>query len=281
MSSKVCLAWLLLASASLPSACAPRGPSTVAQGKYYSSTNPRYAEFFIGLFDRQLEMETATKLPAAEHRVLTEAVQLPSTATPAELERKLREKALELSRAGIRMRLERGPDGKVDLRATSRPKSAFVDTVEKAATELAGLARGLKSNDLELNRLERRTVELDANVDVAFSGGERTEVKKNLADAHKLLALMRVRSTDLAATTNEQLEMLRRALSTDDGSLATPPPAPEVPPTVTPSEPKKPGKPRAVSAPRPKPAAPAKPVEAAPKPSAPAKPAPAPRDFEP
>src|SRR4051812_25337839 len=91
---------------SLAAGCAPHGPSTVAQGKYYSSAQPRFDEFFIGLFDRQIAMENALAVPSAEQRRLAGLVQLPPPSSIAEIEAKLREQALALSRAGVRLRLD-------------------------------------------------------------------------------------------------------------------------------------------------------------------------------
>lgn len=275
-------------------ACVPRGPSTVAQGKYYSSANPRYDEFFIGLYNRQIAMEIAVSVPPAEEQRLASVLALPPGTPLPELEAKLREKAIELAHGGVRARLDRESKGvdpndtRAILRASSRPKSDLLDGVEASATNLLRLGVALKNNELELNRLERQTVSLDADVDSAFPHtGQRNEVKRNLADAHKLIALMRVRSAELGDTSAALVAAITQAVNTDDGSL---PPVPSLvpPPVSVPSEAskpppsetkKKPAKPRpaaAVSKPKPAPASDDAP--AAPKP---AKPAPAPRDFEP
>jgi hypothetical protein len=66
---------------------------------------------------------------------------------------------------------------------------------------------------------------LDAGVDRAFSQapvGKPTEVKKNLADAHKLIPLMRERSRAVRERSEQLLAALTHGIDTDDGSIGPP-----------------------------------------------------------
>jgi len=150
-----------------------------------------------------------------------------------------------------------------------------------------------------LSKLEVDAISLDADVPKAFIAarmGKQSEVKKNLADAQKLMVLMKARADQVRTQCEELLARVGKAINTDDGSLSAPQPEPA---SAEPSKAndlkkgaKAHAKPKAASsapapsapAPKPKPAAPAKPAsddEAPAKPAAPSKPTPPPKDFEP
>ena len=306
---------VLVCCASVLTSCAALGghaQSSVAQGKYYSSGDPRYDEFFIGLYMWQVAMEQAPRTPEVERRQLGQLLLVPPQAQTTEsIALRLREEALKLSRAGVRLRLDRGParekteQDKAMLRANARPKDAepLLAQVEASGTNLQRSVSEMKLGEQALGGLEALAVRLDADVDVAFAQAQfskQNEVKRNLADAHQIISLMRTRVDQVHDASEELLAAIGKAVDTDDGSLgangeAAPvtsseaakaggkKPAPKPHPKVPSSAP-----PVAV-APHPKtaPAAHAKPaaavesdVPAAPKPAA-AKPPPAPRDFEP
>jgi hypothetical protein len=288
------------------------GPSTVAQGKYYSSGNPQYDEFFIELYQLQVEMADAPHVPDTERQNLAQALGL-SLETPADaVTQRLREEALKLGRSGVHMKLEQSPSpdkpeaATATIVATYRPKDAasagLLTKVEGATTNLLRSVSAMKAAEVQLGKLEVQTISLDADVPTAFAEahvGKRGEVKDNLADAQKLITLMKARGDDVSAQSEQLLAAVAQAVNTDDGSLSAPPAeAPEpAKPEGNPkkAEPKPHAKPKAVSAapaqgapataPKPKPTS-SKPAAgdddapAAPKP-APSKPAAAPRDFEP
>ena len=107
------------------------GPSLVAQGKYYSSGNPQYDEFFIALYQLQVEMANAPSAALAERQNLAQALGL-SPETPAEgVAQRLREEALKLSRTGLRMKLE---------------QNASLDKPEAASTNIVATYRPKKDN---------------------------------------------------------------------------------------------------------------------------------------
>ena len=308
------LAWALLASALAAgsmSGCALFGShseSTVAQGKYYASGNAYYDEFFVDLYLLQVSMAQAPKTPEAEALRLTQLLQLEPQATPAMIEQRLHEEALSLSRAGVHLRLDqssptdRPEAARALIRSNARPKenpaALLLATVESSSTTLLRWLLTMKQKEEALGRLDLMTIRLDAGVDQAFAQapvGKPSEVKKNLADAHKLIPLMRARSEAVRANTEQLLAALTHGINTDDGSIGPPladPSQTESAPEASsaPDDTKKPpGKPRpkgkpvstTPSAAHPKPAAasdsdePTKPRPAA------NKPAPPPRDFEP
>jgi hypothetical protein len=300
---------------SLPacSVFAARNQSTVAQGKYYAAGDPHYDEFFVGLFLLQVQMDQAPHVPELERLNLAHALALTPGASNADVAQRLHEEALKLSRSGLRMRLDQNassekPDAaSAALKTSGRPKDRettnFLAQVETSATALLRSAGELKQATEALDGLELAAGGLDASVDKDFASapvGKLEEVKKNLADAHRLVALMKVRAQAVQGESEQLLTMVSKAVNTDDGSLGAPgtEPASEAAAEATKAEAngKKPvakPKPKTVaagagSAPAPaaaKPklkAAPAadgdEPAKAPPKA---AKPPPPPRDFEP
>ena len=189
-------------------------------------------------------------------------------------------------------------------RPKDRPTAAFVGQIETSATTLLRSMGELKQADDALDGLELAAGGLDASVDKDFATaptGKLDEVKKNLADAHKLIALMKIRSGQVRAESEQLLSTVSKAVNTDDGSLGAP--GAETPSAEAAAEAAKAAEANAKKAPKAKPkaigAAPASATPtAAPKPKpkaapladgdepakAPAKPTkapPPPRDFEP
>jgi hypothetical protein len=281
------------------------GESTVARGKYYASGDPYYDEFFVDLYLLQVDMAEAPKVPEAELQRMIQLLQLEPKATPAIIELRLHEEALKLSHSGIFLRLDQstssgGPEAAATIicsnaRPKESPSAELLASIETSSTNLLRWLLSMKQKEEALGRLELMTIRLDAGVERAFSQapvGKPSEVKQNLADAHKLIPLMRARAQQLREKAEQLLAALTHGIDTDDGSLA-PPPVSAQPnnqgaqaPGTAPNAPKKAaGKPRpkgkpsgAVPAAPPRPPAAGNDEPAKPRPS---KPAPPPRDFEP
>jgi len=281
--------------------------STVAQGKYYASGDPYYDEFFVDLYLLQVGMAEAPKTPEAELQRWTQLLQLEPKATPATIELGLHEEALKLSRAGVHLRLDQvsSPDkpeaAVATVRSNARPRenpaAALLANVETSSTSLLRWLLTMKQKEEALGRLELMTIRLDAGVDRAFSQapvGKPSEVKANLADAHKLIPLMRARIEHLRESAEQLLAALTHGINTDDGSIGPPlvatqsngehslEPAPAADaPKKAAGKPRPKGKPASVgpaAQPKPKPATGDSDEPAKPRAS---KPAPPPRDFEP
>jgi len=298
---------LLLGSSALLGGCAifgGGGPSTVAQGQYYSSGNPQYDQYFIELYDLQVQLEAAPQVPPSERQSLAQILGL-SPETPIEgVTQRLHEEAVKLSRTGVHMRLEQSaPTDKPEaasatIRATARPKDAslaWIERVETSATNLLRTSVQMKADGARLAKLEVDTVNLDAEVPKAFAEahvGKQGEVKKNLADAQKLITLMKARSAEVQSECDELLANLAKAVNTDDGSLSASPAEPpaeandgkKAAPRHPPAKPAATAaKPLAASTPqKSKPASKIEGNDEAPtRPPPASKPPPAPRDFEP
>ena len=272
------------------------GPSTVARGKYYSSGDPHYDEFFIALYKLQVSVAEAPRVPENERRDLAQALSLPPESDSAAIGARLREEAQKLSRAGIHLRLDKNPGSdksapaSFTLRSNQRPKddatSALLARVERAAVNLQQSIDGATRDDASLTQLDPDAINLDAGADAAFAdrgAAKLAEVKKNLGDARQLIALMHTRAAQARDASAGLLVALDSAVNTDDGSLgpaAGADPHPDTPALEPSKKPHPKAKPALVA---PAPAARAKPPddEATPPPAKPNKAPPAPRDFEP
>ncbi|MEI9942310.1 MAG: hypothetical protein WDO69_34265 [Pseudomonadota bacterium] len=285
------------------------GDSTVAQGKYYASGDPYYDQFFVDLYLLQVGMVEAPQIPQAELQRLTQLLQLEPPVTPAMIELSLHEEALKLSRAGVHLRLDQNlatgapADARTTIRSNARPKenpaAALLANVETSSTNLLRFLSAMKQKEEALGQLDQLTIRLDAGVDRAFSQspvGKISEVKRNLADAHKLIPLMRARAEQLRTSTEQLLAALTHGIDTDDGSIGPPITAEPLkgesahePDAASDASKKAAGKPHpkakpasAAPAPRTKPSEAAADSDAPAKPrAAPAKAAAPPRDFEP
>src|SRR5450631_2920382 len=290
---------------------AARNQSTVAQGKYYAAGDPPYDEFFVGLFLLQVRMEQAPHLPELGRLNLAHALGLTPLASSDEVGQRLHEEALKLSRSGLRMRLDQNPSNEkpesasAAVRTSERPKdrqtATFIGQIETSTTSLLRSVGELKQADEALDGLELAAGGFDASVDKDFAAApaaKQDEVKKNLADAHKLIALMKLRASEVRGESEQLLATVSKAVNTDDGTLGAP--GAETPSAEATAEaakaaeanakkgtpkakPKPPGAAPAGAAPKPKPkAAPlADGDEPAKAPAKPAKAPPPPRDFEP
>jgi hypothetical protein len=71
--------WSLCLALLAPSACmlyARGGPTAVAQGRYYSTGNPEYDEFFIDLHRMQVELNDAPERTAAPRKALADKLEV-------------------------------------------------------------------------------------------------------------------------------------------------------------------------------------------------------------
>jgi hypothetical protein len=309
---------LVLALAALP-ACQtllPSGPTNVAQGRYYSTGEPEYDDFFLRVYRLQLKLKDApTRIGEPRQKV---ADSLEVGPDPEDLRVALAKRAKDLQNRGIRFTVARpeSPDKPPTLLVTGNPtgKDFELRGLLEAALKSAGeLKLDVLGWTKELDELSARQTTLDGNVPEAFasrSEGQRTDVKNNLSDAQKIITLLGERTRDLDHATSDFLKAVTSALGetqvdtkAESTADATSEPEkkekPAKPAKPTPSKPAPKGKASAKPAPAPKPAPAQKPTPkpaaapaakpAAPKPAAEATPPPAPKptqgtakpDFEP
>jgi outer membrane biosynthesis protein TonB len=267
------------------------GPSSVAQGKHYASGNRQFDEFFLELYRLQVRLAAAPDELANARMELAKAAAAEPRTPNAELADKLHAHFEGLIARGIRVKIEvqapEPPDPKAtaaSLKSSGNPSSAdraSFTAVESALTSLLQLHAEMKLATPRLAELQLIATQLDGQIDQSFDLGglaKRREVRQNLQDSLRVIALMLDRAKVLEAESGELAMLVAEKAGTDDGSVGLAPtpaptqsePAPRAEPEPKPAP--RPAAPRAAPAPRPAPAAPAPPKP---------KEAPKPAEFEP
>ena len=214
-------------------ALGPEEPSVVAQGRYFSTGHPSYDEIFVRLHRMQVDLEQAPDAVTSTRREIAQSLDLAPEADATAIGAALGERVSEAGSRGVEIRATRGagPDsdpsvvGKGPLTDADK---ALVAVLGTAFVRLRGLDDDAERWENELEWLPSAGVELDASVDAAFVGrsrGHRDEVRQNLADAQKLVALMRER---VAGVDRERTELLN-AMAAPLAETAAPPPEPPAP----------------------------------------------------
>ncbi len=255
----------------------PQGPSDVAQGRYFSTGNPNYDEFFVRLHRMQVELKAAPETLTQIRQDLAKNLALEPAAGTPELRSALGAKAGEMSGRGTSLAVDHGrePGERLRLSVAGTPAEAdrpLVKTLEEALLRLGEIRERSGSWQKELEWLPPAGVELDGSVEAAFVGqsrGTRDDVHQNLADAQKVVALMAERKKQVDTSSAELEDLFVGALG---AKRTEPAPAPAAPPAPRP---------------RPRPAPAAHPAAATPPPSDEPAPAAKPKqgtarpDFEP
>ena len=217
------------------------GPSAVSQGQKYQSGDPTFDEFFSNLHDMQIELGRA---PASEKEIreeLAKKVKLDEGSSASMLGKKLGKKTEELATAGTGLKME--VDGlddnddagvKVSVKGKDLDGDAktMVSAMEAAVKSAAKLHVRMKKIKKSLDQATGQILALEATVDGAFRKGgpkKKSEVRKNLDDAKKLIPLMSARAEEVAEASKTTAKKIADAAQTDTGQFDQPPPA-EPPP---------------------------------------------------
>jgi len=281
---------LALLGASACQVLAPSGPSNVAQGRYYSTGDPEYDDFFLRLFRLQIKLKDAPPRVGEPRQRIAEMLNVGPE--PEEIRTALAKRVSELSARGIRYSVARSSDSSQPptLVVTGNPTGNDFELktlLEQSLKSAGELAIDITTWKKELDELAPRETTLEGNVGEAFtarSESERSEIKSNLTDGSKIITLLVERTRDLEHATTDFLKALGSALgetqqspapseaaSDDNGAsekkskkTSAPPPKPPKAPSPTP-KPKAQGSrpaPKPAPAPAPKPAAAPKPAKA-------------------
>jgi hypothetical protein len=246
-----------------------QGPSDVAQGRYYSTGNPNYDEFFVRLHRMQVELKAAPETLTSIRQDLARGLELEPAAGTDQVRSALATKANEMSNRGATFAVDRGrePGARTRLAVSGTPAEAdrpLVKTLEDVLSRVGELRERSGTWQKELDWLPPAGVALDGSVEAAFVGESRAtrdDVHQNLADAQKVVTLMTARKKEIDASGTEIEELFVSAFGTKKAAEPPPPPAPAPAPAPRPRP-----RPAAAQAPsRPAPAAPAS-DEAAPAP---------------
>jgi hypothetical protein len=268
------LLFVWLAGALGCSLLVPPGPSAVARGRYFSTGNPNYDEFFVRLHRMQVELKAGPETLASIRADLARGLELAPPSDTAALRAALTAKAGQMSGRGTALAVDRGRESGSRMRLTvagtpAETDRALVKTLEDALARLGELRERFSTWQKELEWLPQTGVALDGSIEAAFVGqsrATRNDVHENLADAQKVIALMTARMREID-TNSAELEAL---FTSAFGESKAAPPPPE------------PAKPRPRPAPRPPAAAaPAAPAGDEPPPAPKPKQGTARPDFEP
>jgi hypothetical protein len=258
----------------------------VAQGRYYSSGNPDYDEFFLRVYRLQVELKERPEKVERLTADLSARLGLAPNPAPPDLRTALADRLKSLGVKGVTLRLEREVGGGVYLKQSGTAEgtdAALLAVLGQAVTAIDALRDRVGPWQRDLDMLPPRGIELDRSVDEAFrleGRGKRGTVHDNLADAQKVMGMMRSLLKDADARSAELSEAVLGVLGT-----SAPPPEPADPEPEAEADPK----PRPHAAP-PRRSGPAAPRAApAPKPAGGADAPPAPKpvqgtakpDFEP
>jgi hypothetical protein len=265
-----------------------RGPSKVASGEIYEPGEPSYDEFFKSLYAEQLLMGQAPDRERAVKQKLTKVAEVAETASADELSSGIEKKLDGLAKKGVAAKVSTtGLDGNDPAAHVVAVGTAADDesirALDVAVKDGIGLLTDLRHAKPELARLKEALPPLEPKVDTAFSrgsSGQKAEVRKNLADAERLIPLMMTRGDEVDARVVELFRALEKA---SPAAVAAPPStlgdATAKKKDKKAAQPKAPGepkpKPKHADAPpaEPKPKA-AQPAEAEPKAAKPAEPTP-------
>jgi hypothetical protein len=269
------------------------GPSNVATGQIYEPGEPTYDEFFKSLYAQQLLMGRAPDREREVKQKLAKVADVAETASADDLSSGVEKKLDGLAKKGVAAKVSTsGLDGNdpaarvVAVGAASDDES--IRALDLAVKDGIALLTDLRHAKPELARLKEALPPLEPKVDTAFtrSSGKKAEVRKNLADAERIIPLMVSRGDEVDARVVELFRALEKA---SPAAVAAPPStlgdasAKKKEKKTAPKaagEPKPKPKAIPVAEPKPKPAEPAESKPAKPAEPKPAKPKPS-EDFEP
>jgi hypothetical protein len=205
------------------SAFAPKGPTEVARGEYYSSGRPDFDAFFLSLHEKQVELLAAPSEPRAARDRLASSVGLAAEASDDALRRRMTQEMQALAARGLRLRLEVPPPSPLPGSATlfaseASTTSPLRSALSQEATRLVRVRDRMLATKTELARLRVRAITLGGNVEGAFrteGPWKREEVEHNLEDGQKLIVIMEARADEVAASASSLLSLLATVAVTD------------------------------------------------------------------
>lgn len=210
----------------LTSACsafAPKGPTEVARGEYYSSGRPEFDGFFLSLHEKQVELLAAPHEPRTAREHLASSVGLTADASDEVLRRRLNEELQALAARGLRLRLEvpaptSSPGSATLFASETTITSPLRGALSQEATRLVRVRDQMRATKAELAKLRVQAITLEGSVDRSFrteGPWKREEVEKNLDDGQKVIVLMEARASDVEASASALLSLLSSVAVTD------------------------------------------------------------------
>jgi hypothetical protein len=215
LTRRLALAFLALAPAC--QAILPTGPSNVAQGRYYGTSEPEYDDFFLRLYRLQLALKDAPKRIGEPRQKVADALSVGPD--PEEIRVALTKRASELQNRGIRYTVAHADANQPPtLIVTGNPTGKDFELkghLEGALKSAGELKLDITAWQKELDELGPKESSLESNVNEKFasrSQSERAEITTNLSDGQKIITLLVERTRDLDHATTDFLKALGTAL---------------------------------------------------------------------
>ncbi|MFO7180364.1 MAG: hypothetical protein DIU78_016815, partial [Pseudomonadota bacterium] len=208
---------------------------------HYACGNPQFDDFFLALYRMQVEMARAPDDLAEARAEVADVVNAASETSSKQLAEKVHGELQKLVPRGIRVKIEvqtpeptqrnesaesEAPEPSALVRHSGRPNETdrrLLTRLEASTTRVARLAARMRRARERLNGLRLIALQLEGQVDQAFDLGKlekRREVRANLEDGIKVIALMTERAERIEQRSTELLDAIVSTGSTDDGTVA-------------------------------------------------------------
>jgi hypothetical protein len=222
----------------------------VAVGKLYVSGDPSYDEFFSALYQVQLPMGQAADREAGSRSRVCNALGVPGESSAEQIADALDQRAVGLGKSSITLKVKlSGMDAgnaAAELVVSGSPAKpadlALISALGQSLREDAALITDLRSQRPQIDRLKPQADSLEPGIDVTFRKGgnpKKSEVRKNVIDAQRIIPLMSQRSEDTEHLAKEFLQKIQKVLGGPAVAAAPVAPAPAAPESATAPPPKK------------------------------------------
>jgi hypothetical protein len=229
------------------------GPSNVAVGKLYVSGESQYDQFFSELYQVQLPMGQATDREANNRARVANLLGIPPDSRAEQIADAVDQRAIAFGKAGLTLKvqasgLDAGGTPSAELLVSGTPPKpadqGLVTALAQSLKDDAGLIADLRRDRPRIEQLKPMADALEPGIDVTFRKGgapKKSEVRKNVQDAQRLVPLMAQRSGELEHRAAEFIQRIQKVLGAAPSTVA--PPAPTPPPVepAAPATPKKAG----------------------------------------
>lgn len=225
------------------------GASSVAVGKLYVSGDPSYDEFFSALYQVQLPMGQAGDREAGNRNRVCSALGAPANSSAEQIADALDQRAVGITKAGVTLKVKSSGldagNAVADLMVSGSPAKpadlALISALGQSIRDEAALISDLRSQRPQIDRLKPQADSLEPGIDVTFRKGgapKKSEVRKNVLDAQRIIPLMLQRSDDTEHLAKDFLQKVQKVLGSP-AVAAAPAPPPPVASTPEPAPPPK------------------------------------------
>jgi hypothetical protein len=221
--------WLILAPLALAaSGCfGSKGPSDVSQGKQYTSGNAEYDEFFGAMYQLQVSLGSAPDRERSIRQHLSEALGIDPSSRAEEIGAALSKRVARIGKPGSSVTLTitglepKGTPSSVVTTAGTIEDKSIVQAIEQAGKDAATLLGDVRRSSAATEHLRAEAPTLEPAIDDKFrldGPGKKSDVRKNLTDAERMIPLMSSRAADIEERTVTLLRKLEKSVGSPDSS---------------------------------------------------------------